>query len=170
MGIRRLTLSEIRIAPWSTLRTSSAAIRISGLGSPCEWGGGDRLSLLVKALSDGSIDRIIEFAAKVPADECEVFIPEMKGAEPRAGECDGHHILLRLCQPQHGNRSPHCLPHRTNDHSDIHPLGHFLRHDSRRLGSGAGRPRSVGSAQADKLQFNSVLNETGKRAQWIRWE
>ncbi len=109
-------MSEILIAPWSTLRTSSGAIRTSGAGSPFACGGGDRHSPLVKALSDGSIDKIIEFAAKVPSEECEVFIPQMEGAEPRDGECDGHHFFLRLCQPQHGNWSPHALPHCTNDY------------------------------------------------------
>ena len=37
-------------------------------------------------LSDGCIDRIIEFAGKLPTDECEVFIPHMEGAPSRVPE------------------------------------------------------------------------------------
>ena len=88
MGVCQLTSFETRTEPWSTLRTSSGAIRTSGAGSPSECGDEDKLLLLVKALSDGFIDKIIEFAAKVPSDECEVFIPQMEGAEPRAEKCD----------------------------------------------------------------------------------
>ncbi len=37
----------------------------------------------LKDLSDPCIDQIIEFASKLPSDECEVFIPHMEGAPSR---------------------------------------------------------------------------------------
>jgi FAD/FMN-containing dehydrogenase len=37
-------------------------------------------------LSDGCIDTILEFASKLPTDECEVFIPHMEGAPARISE------------------------------------------------------------------------------------
>ena len=40
----------------------------------------------LKELSDEGIDRIIEFAGKMPTDECEVFIPHMEGAQSRVPE------------------------------------------------------------------------------------
>jgi hypothetical protein len=42
----------------------------------------------LKDLSNGCIDRILEFAAKMPSDECEVFIPHMEGAPSRVPETD----------------------------------------------------------------------------------
>ena len=40
----------------------------------------------LEELSDGCIDKIIEFAGKMPTDECEVFIPHMEGAPSRVPE------------------------------------------------------------------------------------
>lgn len=40
----------------------------------------------VKALSDDCIDKIIEYAEKMPTGECEVFIPHMEGAPSRVPE------------------------------------------------------------------------------------
>ncbi|KPJ78253.1 MAG: FAD-linked oxidase [Deltaproteobacteria bacterium SG8_13] len=37
-------------------------------------------------LSDGCIDAILEFASKLPTDECEVFIPHMEGVPGRVSE------------------------------------------------------------------------------------
>ncbi len=37
----------------------------------------------LRELSDDCIDKIIEFAEKMPSDECEVFIPHMEGAPSR---------------------------------------------------------------------------------------
>jgi FAD/FMN-containing dehydrogenase len=37
----------------------------------------------LKELSDGCIDKILEFSSKLPTDECEVFIPHMEGAPGR---------------------------------------------------------------------------------------
>jgi FAD/FMN-containing dehydrogenase len=37
----------------------------------------------LKNLSDGCVDRIIEFSEKLPSDECEIFIPHMEGAPSR---------------------------------------------------------------------------------------
>ncbi|NOQ45234.1 MAG: FAD-binding protein [Desulfobulbaceae bacterium] len=42
----------------------------------------------LKGLSDDCIDTIIEFADKMPSDECEVFIPHMEGAPSRIPESD----------------------------------------------------------------------------------
>jgi len=42
----------------------------------------------LKDLSDPCIDAIVEFAAKLPSQECEVFIPHMEGAPSRATEGD----------------------------------------------------------------------------------
>lgn len=42
----------------------------------------------LKDLSDGCVDRIIEFAAKMPSKECEVFIPHMEGAASRVPESE----------------------------------------------------------------------------------
>ncbi|RMD97138.1 MAG: FAD-binding oxidoreductase, partial [Calditrichaeota bacterium] len=42
----------------------------------------------LKELSDGCIDRILEFAEKMPTDECEVFIPHMEGAPSRVPETE----------------------------------------------------------------------------------
>lgn len=39
-------------------------------------------------LSDECIDEILTFAAKLPTDECEVFIPHMEGAPSRIGEIE----------------------------------------------------------------------------------
>ncbi len=39
-------------------------------------------------LSDGCIDRILQFAANLPTDECEVFIPHMEGAPSRVAAGD----------------------------------------------------------------------------------
>lgn len=39
-------------------------------------------------LSNGCIDKILEFAAKMPTTECEVFIPHMEGAPSRVPEKD----------------------------------------------------------------------------------
>jgi FAD/FMN-containing dehydrogenase len=40
----------------------------------------------LEELSDGCIHKIIEFAGKMPTDECEVFIPHMEGAPSRVPE------------------------------------------------------------------------------------
>ncbi|MDH3963691.1 MAG: BBE domain-containing protein, partial [Deltaproteobacteria bacterium] len=40
----------------------------------------------LEELSDGCIDKIIEFAGKMPTEECEVFIPHMEGAPSRMPE------------------------------------------------------------------------------------
>jgi FAD/FMN-containing dehydrogenase len=40
----------------------------------------------LKDLSDGCIDRIIEYAGHLPTSECEVFIPHMEGAPSRVPE------------------------------------------------------------------------------------
>ncbi len=40
----------------------------------------------LEELSDGCIDKIIEFAGKMPTEECEVFIPHMEGAPSRVPE------------------------------------------------------------------------------------
>jgi hypothetical protein len=40
----------------------------------------------LKELSDGCIDKILEFAATLPSDECEVFIPHMEGVPSRVSE------------------------------------------------------------------------------------
>ena len=40
----------------------------------------------IKELSDSCIDRIIEFAGKMPSSECEVFIPHMEGVAGRVPE------------------------------------------------------------------------------------
>jgi len=37
----------------------------------------------LKDLSDGCIDRVIEFADKFPSEECEIFIPHLEGAQSR---------------------------------------------------------------------------------------
>jgi hypothetical protein len=42
----------------------------------------------LKELSTGCIDKILEFASKLPTDECEVFIPHMEGAPSRVPEAD----------------------------------------------------------------------------------
>ena len=42
----------------------------------------------LEELSDGCIDKIIEFAGKMPTDECEVFIPHMEGAPSRVPESE----------------------------------------------------------------------------------
>jgi hypothetical protein len=34
----------------------------------------------LRDLSDGCIDRLIEFSEKLPSDKCELFIPHMEGA------------------------------------------------------------------------------------------
>jgi FAD/FMN-containing dehydrogenase len=40
----------------------------------------------LKNLSDDSIDRIIDFAGRLPSDECEIMIPHMEGAPSRVAE------------------------------------------------------------------------------------
>jgi FAD/FMN-containing dehydrogenase len=40
----------------------------------------------LKDLSDGCVDQILEFAGKMPTEECEVFIPHMEGAPSRVAE------------------------------------------------------------------------------------
>ena len=40
----------------------------------------------LKDLSDGFIDRAIEFAEKFPSEECEMFIPHLEGAQSRVPE------------------------------------------------------------------------------------
>ncbi len=40
----------------------------------------------LKELSDDCIDKIIEFADKMPTDECEIFVPHMEGAPSRVPE------------------------------------------------------------------------------------
>lgn len=40
----------------------------------------------LKDLSDDGIDKIVEFAGRMPSDECEVFIPHMEGAPSRVPE------------------------------------------------------------------------------------
>jgi FAD/FMN-containing dehydrogenase len=40
----------------------------------------------LKNLSDPCIDRILDFAGRMPTDECEVFIPHMEGAPSRVAE------------------------------------------------------------------------------------
>jgi hypothetical protein len=40
----------------------------------------------LRELSDGCIDKILEFVAKLPSDECEVFSPHMEGAPSRVSE------------------------------------------------------------------------------------
>lgn len=40
----------------------------------------------LKELSDDCIDKIVEFAGKMPIDECEIFIPHMEGAPSRVPE------------------------------------------------------------------------------------
>ena len=42
----------------------------------------------VKALSDDCIDKIIEYAEKMPTSECEVFVPHMEGAPSRVPETE----------------------------------------------------------------------------------
>ena len=42
----------------------------------------------LKDLSDPCIDAIVEFAGRLPSEECEVFIPHMEGAPSRAAEGD----------------------------------------------------------------------------------
>ncbi|HEY3296549.1 MAG TPA: FAD-binding oxidoreductase [bacterium] len=42
----------------------------------------------VKELPDAFIDRIAEFAMKMPTDECEAFIPHLEGAMSRVGETE----------------------------------------------------------------------------------
>ena len=42
----------------------------------------------IKELSDDCIDKIIEFAGKMPSDECEIFIPHMEGTPSRVPESD----------------------------------------------------------------------------------
>jgi hypothetical protein len=42
----------------------------------------------LKELSDDCIDKILEFAARLPTDECEVFIPHMEGAPSRVPETE----------------------------------------------------------------------------------
>lgn len=42
----------------------------------------------LKDLSDGCIDRVIEFAEKFPSEECEIFIPHLEGAQSRVPEND----------------------------------------------------------------------------------
>lgn len=42
----------------------------------------------MKELSDDCIDKIVEFAGKMPSDECEVFIPHMEGTPSRVPESD----------------------------------------------------------------------------------
>jgi FAD/FMN-containing dehydrogenase len=42
----------------------------------------------LKELSDGCIDKIIEFASRLPTQECEVFIPHMEGAPSRIPETE----------------------------------------------------------------------------------
>jgi FAD/FMN-containing dehydrogenase len=42
----------------------------------------------IKELSDDCIDQIVEFAGKMPSDECEVFIPHMEGTPSRVPESD----------------------------------------------------------------------------------
>jgi len=45
----------------------------------------------LKDLSDDCIDKIIEFAGKMPSDEIEVFIPHMEGAPSRVPESETAH-------------------------------------------------------------------------------
>jgi hypothetical protein len=42
----------------------------------------------LKELTDDCIDKVLEFAAKMPTDECEVFIPHMEGAPSRVPETE----------------------------------------------------------------------------------
>ncbi len=42
----------------------------------------------IRELSDDCVDKIIEFAAQMPSEECEVFIPHMEGAPSRVPEND----------------------------------------------------------------------------------
>jgi hypothetical protein len=42
----------------------------------------------MKNLSDKCIDVIVDYADKMPGDECEVFIPHMEGAPSRVGSAD----------------------------------------------------------------------------------
>lgn len=42
----------------------------------------------LKELTDDCIDKILEFAARLPTDECEVFIPHMEGAPSRVPEAE----------------------------------------------------------------------------------
>ena len=42
----------------------------------------------IKELSDGCIDKIVEFAGKMPSEECEVMIPHMEGTPSRVPESD----------------------------------------------------------------------------------
>jgi len=42
----------------------------------------------LKNLSDACIDEIVDFAGRLPSEECEVFIPHMEGAPSRTSESD----------------------------------------------------------------------------------
>ena len=42
----------------------------------------------LKELSDGCIDKILEFSSKLPTEECEVFVPHMEGAPSRIPETE----------------------------------------------------------------------------------
>ena len=51
----------------------------------------------LKNLSDPCIDAIVEFAGKLPSEECEVFIPHMEGAPSRAA--DGETAFVHRSTP-----------------------------------------------------------------------
>jgi hypothetical protein len=80
--MREITPSHgeaIGMNPWANWQASFDALVAHGARNYWK-------SHHLKELSDGCIDKILEFAAKLPSDECEVFIPHMEGVPSRVSE------------------------------------------------------------------------------------
>jgi FAD/FMN-containing dehydrogenase len=77
--IRKITASHGEAAamhPWVAWQSTFDALASPGARNYWK-------SHHVKELSDSCIDKIIQFAAELPTEECEVFIPHMEGAPSR---------------------------------------------------------------------------------------
>jgi hypothetical protein len=80
--MREITPSHgeaIGMNPWANWQASFDALVAHGARNYWK-------SHHLKELSDGCIDKILEFAATLPSDECEVFIPHMEGVPSRVSE------------------------------------------------------------------------------------
>jgi FAD/FMN-containing dehydrogenase len=62
--------------PWVAWQSSFDAL--AGPGARNYW-----KSHLLREMSDGCVDEIVEFGGKLPTEECEVFLPHMEGAPSR---------------------------------------------------------------------------------------
>lgn len=82
--LREITVSHgegIGMNPWVNWQ--------AGFDGLCEHGARNYWkSHHLKELSNDCIDTVVAFAAKMPTDECEVFIPHMEGAPSRVPELD----------------------------------------------------------------------------------